>query len=258
MAESTCALCRQPKELKRSHILPDTLFRSIKRQSSGKVVSFDDSENKPVEYSIESWWQYLLCWDCERSISDYEKYGLETLRRMAKTTAHVHSSGITLKGVNYGKLKLFVTSLLWRAAVSDLNVFSKVVLPESLAEEARISLHYGKPLNPLKLGCKIVRLFDPTPESKGGFSEKDINQLIISPIPRIRGRYVSFVFVIEGYLMEFFVPSIPHNESWQHGVLKNAKVLYVPNKSIFEIGELVNIMVSGYRKAHLGKVTFRS
>jgi len=258
MAERTCALCCQSKELKRSHILPDALFRSIKRKSSGKLISFDDSENKPVGYSIESWWQYLLCCDCESIVSDYEKYGLETLRRMPKTPAHVQNSGITLKSVNYGKVKLFVTSLLWRAAVSDLNAFAKVILPESLAEEARISLRYGKPLNPLKLGCKIVRLFDPTPESKGGFSEKDINQLIISPIPRMRSRYVSFIFVIEGYLLEFFVPSMPHNESSQHGVLKKAKVLYVPNKSIFEIDELVNVMVSGYRKAHLRKVTFRS
>lgn len=254
---STCKLCREPEELMRSHILPDALFRSIKRQNSGKLISFDDSKDTSVKYSSESWWEYLFCFDCEGIISDYEKYGLETLRGIPKNMVHSNSRGITIQNVDYVKFKLFATSLLWRAAVSDLDAFAKVVLPDSLAEEARSSLISAKPLSPFKLGCKIVRLFDQTSESEGGFSEAEMKQLIISPIPRIRSRYVSFIFVIEGYLLEFFVPSIPLNESGRQGVLKNSKVLYIPNKNIFEIQELMNIMVTGYRKADLGMVAFR-
>jgi hypothetical protein len=255
--KSTCQLCRELKELKRSHILPDALFRSIKRQNSGKLISFDDSKDTSVKYSSESWWEYLLCSDCEGIISGYEKFGLEMLRRMPQNMVQSRSRGLTIQNVDYPKFKLFATSLIWRAAVSDHDAFTKVVLPDSLAEEARSSLIFGKPLNSFKLGCKIARLFDETLESEGGFSNTDIKQLIISPIPRIRTRYVSFIFVIEGYLLEFFVPAIPFNESTRKGFLKNAKVLYIPNKNIFEIEELVNIMVSGYRKADLGMVTFR-
>ena len=255
--KSTCRLCREVKELRRSHILPDALFRSIKRQNSGKLISFDDSKYTSVKYSSESWWEYLLCSDCEGIISGYEKYGLEVLRGIPKNMGQSQSSGLTMRNVNYPKFKLFATSLLWRAAVSDHDAFTKVVLPYSLTEEARSSLIFGRPLGAFKLGCKIARLFDQTLESEGGFSNTDIKQLIISPISRIRSRYVSFIFVIEGYLLEFFAPSIPLNESTRQGFLKNAKVLYVPNKNIFEIEELVNIMVSGYRKADLGMITFR-
>jgi len=257
MDKITCALCCKSGELQRSHILPDALFRSIKREHSGKLVRFDDLKNTPVEHSIESWWQYLLCGGCEAIISGYEKYGLEILRRTPKGAVYGGGGGITLTTINYATLKLFVTSLLWRGAISDLDVFAKVVLPVQLAEEARRSLFSGKPLSALKLGCKIVRLFDPTPESHGGFTDRDLKQLIISPIPRIRSRYVSYIFVIEGYLLEFFVPFIPHSESDQQGILKKSVVLYIPDKSIFEIEELVEIMVSGYRKAELGMVTFR-
>ncbi len=255
--KSTCRLCRELKELKRSHILPDALFRSIKRQNSGKLISFDDSKYTSVKYSSDSWWEYLLCSDCEGIISGYEKYGLEMLRRIPKNMVHSPGRGLTIRNVDYPKFKLFATSLLWRAAVSDHDAFAKVVLPDLLAEEARSSLISSRPLSPFKLGCTIVRLIDQTSESKGGFSETAIKQLTISPIPRIRSRYVSFIFVIEGYLLEFFAPSIPLNESARQGFLKNAKVLYIPNKNIFEIEELVNIMVSGYRKADLGMVTFR-
>ena len=255
--KSSCRLCRKIKDLRRSHILPDALFRSIKRQNSGKVISFDDSKDTLVKYSSESWWEDLFCFDCEGIISAYEKYGLERLRGRPKNMVHSHNRGLTIGNVDYAKFKLFVTSLLWRAAVSNLDAFAKVVLPRSIAEEARTSLISSRPLSPFKLGCTIVRLIDQTSESKGGFSETAIKQLIIPPIPRIRSRYVSFIFVFEGYLLEFFAPSIPLNESARQGFLKNTKVLYIPNKNIFEIEELMNIIVSGYRKADLGMVTFR-
>jgi hypothetical protein len=259
MDKQACRLCRKSGELQRSHILPDALFRRIKRENSGKLVRFDDSKNSFVDHSIESWWQYLLCSSCESIIAGYEKYGLETLRRATSAPlGYGAGRGVTLKGTDYATLKLFGTSLLWRAAVSDLDVFAKVILPAPLLEAARNSLLSGQPLSAFKLGCKIVRLFDKTPKVEGGFSEADIKQLILSPIPRKRRRYVSFVFIIEGYLLEFFVPSIPLNESSRLGVLKNSKVLYVPNKNIFEVEELMKIMVAGYRKAALGMVALQN
>jgi hypothetical protein len=51
---------------------------------------------------------------------------METLRGMPKNTVDLHTQGITLKDKSYVKLKLFSTTLLWRAAVSSLKPFSKV------------------------------------------------------------------------------------------------------------------------------------
>jgi hypothetical protein len=135
---------------------------------------------------------------------------------------------------------------------------AQVIIPEVLLEEARNSIYSGDALNAMKFGCRIVRLFDPRPESEGGFSDNHIEQLIISPIPRRRARFISYIFVVEGYLLEFFVPSIPLSESSRLGVLKNTNALYIPKKNIFQVEELLTIMVAGYRKADLGMVTFGS
>ncbi len=62
--------------------------------------------------------------------------------------------------------------------------------------------------------------------------------------------------MVNGYLLEFFVPFIPHSDSGQQGILKKSTDLYIPEENIFKIEELVGIMVSGYRKAKLGMVTF--
>ncbi len=258
MPKGICALCHQSRELQCSHVIPNAFFRRIKQRNFGRLVAIDDSANTPVQYSIDSWSENLLCSECESHLSTYEKYAVEILRGTQKTAFHLHRDGLTFRGVSYEKLKLFFTSLIWRAAVSTIAPFAKVTLPDPLKEEARASLLSKNPLSPKKLGCRISQLFDPTPSSKGGFSDSNIKQLIISPIPRIHGRYVSFLFVMEGYLLEFFVPSIPLRESSQHGVLRNTKILYVPKKNIFEVKELVKFMVAGHRKADLGMVTFQS
>jgi len=257
MAEGICALCHQTRVLLRSHIIPNAFFRRIKQRNAGRLIAFDDSTNTPAQYSIDSWSEYLLCSQCESHLATYEKYVVEILRGNQKDVFHRHKDGITLKGVSYEKLKLFFTSLLWRAAVSTIIPFSKVILPNPLLEEARTSLLSKNPLSSKKLGCRISQLFDPTPSSKGGFSDQNIKQLIVSPIPRIESRYVSFLFVMEGYLLEFFVPSIPMSESSQHGVIRNTKILYVPKKNIFEVKELVKLMGAGHRKADLRMVTFQ-
>jgi hypothetical protein len=147
MDKQACRLCRKSGELQRSHILPDALFRRIKRENSGKLVRFDDSKNSFVDHSIESWWQYLLCSSCESIIAGYEKYGLETLRRATSAPlGYGAGRGVTLKGTDYATLKLFGTSLLWRSAVSDLDVFAKVILPAPLVETARNSLSGSVPI----------------------------------------------------------------------------------------------------------------
>jgi hypothetical protein len=132
MTEGICPLCQREKQLSRSHILPNASFRKIKRQNSGKLVSFDDSAYTPVGHTVESWWEYLLCHECEQILSVYENYSIGILRKMAR------DSHFTLKNFDYVKLKLFFTSLLWRAAVSNQDAFSKVIELQSKSVEIEI------------------------------------------------------------------------------------------------------------------------
>jgi hypothetical protein len=260
MSSTVCALCAESKTLRKSHIIPNAVFRKIKQgQNSGQLIQFDDSEHTPVHYSQDSWWEYLLCAGCERVIGKYEQYGLALLRGRDRSIIHRHLQAVTFRPHDYRCFKLFLTSILWRAAISKQPYFTKVILPDKYKEEARISLLKEKPLGPLRLGCKILRLTDKTSEADGGFSPESLEQLVVSPLPRLhKGRsYYTILFLIEGFLLEYFVPAIPHKSSKERGVHKNSPVLFVPLKSIFDIPELVKLMVSAYGKQDRGLITFK-
>ena len=251
-----CALCLQDDTLECSHILPNAIFRQVKKDNAGKLISLDDSQSEPVRYSVDSWSEYLLCSKCEDRLSPYEKGALEALRGKKRDGAYLDADGIKLRDINYRTLKLFFTCLVWRAHAASIAPFSKVVLPKSSAEAARISLLTGAPMNPSTLGVRLMMLFDPT--KVGGFSADSIKQLIVTPFPRLRKHFVSFVFVFEGYIAEFFVPQIPLSLLSKPGILKRSHIWHIPKKNIFEIPELLRLMVAGYGKSEKGLVTFKS
>lgn len=255
MCPSYCALCLESKALRNSHIIPNSVFRRIKQlQNSGQLIQLDDSPHTPIQQAQESWCEYLLCADCEHIIGSYEFYGLSLIRENDTKKIQKHADGITFRDHNYAHFKLFLTSILWRASVSKQIFFSKVILPEKCREAARISLLQAKPLNPTRLGCKVLRMIDHTSEAEGGFSEASLKQFVISPIPRLKNQpyHYSFLFLIEGFLLEYFVSSIPHKQSKDQGVHKNRPIWLVPNKSIFKIPELFQFMVTAYGKHDRG------
>jgi hypothetical protein len=101
----------------------------------------------------------------------------------------------------------------------------------------------------LRLGVKLSRLIDYTSAANGGFSAESLEQFIISPIPRLYdGAYYTFLFLIEGFLLEYFVRAIPFKRSQEKGVHKKSPTLFVPHRSIFDVPELVNFLMSAFKK----------
>jgi hypothetical protein len=107
---------------------------------------------------------------------------------------------------------------------------------------------------------QVIALSDDTSETEGGFSAESLKQLVISPIPRSnKGRpFYTFLFLFEGFLLEYFVPAIPHKQASERGVHRDSPILFVPLKSIFDVPELVRLMVSAYGKHDRGLVRFKS
>jgi len=101
-----------------------------------------------------------------------------------------------------------------------------------------------------------MTLVDPTKEA--GFTPETLKQIVASPFSRIGSRLVSFLFVFEGYLFEFYAPKIPSALLSKPGVLKRSAVWYIPKKNIFDVPELLKLMVSGHAKSKDGLVTFES
>lgn len=250
----TCHLCLNSSELRRSHIIPNALFKRIKQRDAGKGIRFDDSKESLVEHTSESWWEYLLCDGCEQRIGLLDKYAVETLYNAHKSGVS-RSDGVLITDLDYAGLKRFFTSLLWRAAISTLPEFDKVRLPDVYAEELRKSLVSDLALPPKQLACRIELLYDPTPPSEGGFNRDALGQLILSPQARIRSRRTSFLFLLDGYLVQIFAPEAPHRDWRRPGMLKDAPKLHVPAKSIFDIPELKQLLITGYGKYAEGRVS---
>jgi hypothetical protein len=81
-------------------------------------------------------------------------------------------------------------------------------------------------------------------------------QFIISPIPRLyeKRAYYTFLFLIEEFLLEYFVRAIPFKRSQEKGVHKKSPTLFVPHKSIFDVPELVNLLTSAFNKVRVDTV----
>lgn len=251
-----CALCQEQKFLEKSHIIPNAVFRAIKRKLQGKTISISDNHDEWIRYSGESWSEYLLCGACEDTISAYESYAFDVFRGQRNIKQCHHKDGMSFSNVEYARFKIFLLSILWRAAVSRQEAFAKVKLPPSWEAELRVSIMEGRPLGALKFGCKILRLNDQTKEN--GFSLESLKQLIVSPFPRNQGHTVSYIFVFEGLMLEFFCPAIPYRESKTRGIIRPIKPLFIPYKSILDVPELRHMMMIGYHKHAKGMVAFEN
>lgn len=247
-----CALCLQSNQLKKSHVVPNSVFRAIKKSNgTGSLISFDSSWSSLVARSQDSWSERLLCADCEQKIGRYEKYGVEALRKALQSNA---AGGMAIfKLHDYKCTKIFLTSILWRSAVAKGAPFSAVSLPDDLCEEARISVHKESPLRPPRLGCMISRMRDCS--GVDGFSDENLRQIVVSPFRRDRKTGCSFVFVMEGFFLEFFYPSVPFRIFQGAGAHRDVSSFLIPDRSVFEVREFVELLVAGYAKNIHGRVS---
>ncbi len=257
MPISNCRLCLHKKELQDSHVLPNALFKRLFRKNEGKAIHFNDDSDTLVRYSSESWSEYLFCKECEELLNEqYEQKSIALLRnslRSVKITKH--KTGISFENLDQNTLQLFMVSILWRAAISNHHAFDKVYLPGTLQEEIRASLLSNTKVRSSLIGIKVSRLYDRT----NGFTLLSLKDLIISPFFRDHGNRFSFCFLFDGFFIEMFVPGLRINKRHMIGVINpNSSVLYTPYLHIFDIPELLQIMVSGYGKHVEGKSKIRS
>lgn len=105
-----CDLCQEPKELKKSHIIPKFIAKWIKKTS--QTGKFRDLNYKRVQDSPKL---YLLCGNCEEKLSEYEKYFAE---QIFQPTVNYASTD-----VKYNiKLLSFIVSISWRILKVIINI----------------------------------------------------------------------------------------------------------------------------------------
>lgn len=153
---STCALCLESADLKRSHIIPEFLYRQLydEKHRFHVLSSLSDQRNGKEQKGLR---EQLLCEICEGRFSVWERYASLLLNGGIEITYRTEGNLIYLSGIDYQQFKLFQMSILWRAGISRLPFFKRVTLGP-YQEELRKLLLLGEAGSPYRYGCLMFGL----------------------------------------------------------------------------------------------------
>src|SRR5580700_1257902 len=151
--DSLCRLCKSPGVLRRSHILPEFLYRPLYDEKHRFFVVTAGIDGQ--RYAQRGFTEELLCDRCEQQLSRYEKYAAEVMSGRLKHHYRRRGSRITINDIDYARFKLFQQSILWRASVSSLEFFRLVALGPH-EERLRNMLLFEEPGTVDAFGCVVI------------------------------------------------------------------------------------------------------
>jgi hypothetical protein len=153
MANGVCKLTGQPGRFVRSHLIPLAL---TKPDMEGAPLIQFGSGKRPVR-RWSSWYDdHLVIRKGEDLLADLDNWAIKELRKHSliwsgwgstSTLPPQHASqspngwrGRLVSGIDFPRLRLFLLSLLWRAAATERGEFSEVGLPPQELAVLRTSL----------------------------------------------------------------------------------------------------------------------
>ncbi|MEZ8393695.1 hypothetical protein AB4252_06835 [Vibrio cyclitrophicus] len=203
----SCKLCGEDSALQKSHIIPKSYLRGLKKGCGQLVSVVCDETTAPKKINSDPK-EKLLCRNCEQFLSDnYEKYGtrLFTSSRGVKKARNY----VEFNGFKYTEYYLFLISILWRASVSSLDEFSSVQLQEqfesilaSSIKNKSIKLQTSLRLDHF-IRISVLRVVD----SKNGISD-DVLRSVLLHFGVEHGETAQdgmvYYFMISGFLICYF------------------------------------------------------
>lgn len=253
-----CKLCDSLDELQKSHIIPRSYFKSLKRKS-GQLIKVNCVLGTPLVKENSDLKEPLLCKNCERFLSDnYETYGTRLFKNphgVTKKENHVEFADF-----EYEKYYLYLLSILWRASVSSLDEYSEVCLPSELSDILKdcIKNKTVKINEKLRIDnffrVSVFRLIDST----GTLTDQIIKGSLTTIIrTKNSAGETEFYYAADGFLTKYTY-TVGKNEldartSKKIGQLDNSTVLKVIKREVTDFPELTLLF-----KASIAKVKSHS
>ena len=168
---STCALCRESGVvLKKSHIYPKFTYRRMK-QDENRMFFYSTSRPGPEpQYAQDGIKEELLCESCEQHFSLWEGYFAHTVnqRQLLDLPIPTPPARVAIvPGFDYQKTKLFLMSILWRAAVASTGAFKELNLGTAHEARLREMLLAADPGEPDEYGAILMITFLVDPSTGG-------------------------------------------------------------------------------------------
>ncbi|RCS69171.1 hypothetical protein [Vibrio casei] len=200
MKMERCCLCNKEAILQQSHIVPSSVFKSVKA-GEPQLYVFEENTN-PVYRNVDPK-EKLLCRDCEQFLSvNYEQYGTaltKNPKNVVKCKEHIE-----FRKFDYKKWYLYHLSILWRASISSLKVFSNIKLGEFdqiLQQCIRANcLHL---CGSLSLDDFITITMFRVIDKSSRIDDHAIKNIMLNPVRHGDNDDVLFFFMANGFLVQF-------------------------------------------------------
>ncbi|WP_378183838.1 hypothetical protein [Aquimarina sp. SS2-1] len=132
-----CRLCLKNKKLIKAHIIPDFIYNGMKDEKNvfHSIKGISD-EIKPIPLQTGEFDKVILCEDCDNIIlgGKYERYAKSlvfseklNLQTYPTYKAENGKDFSILNDINYGKMRLFLLSVLWRASITNRSFLKKLI-----------------------------------------------------------------------------------------------------------------------------------
>ena len=166
MEVGACALCRETRELVKSHIIPQAFHKPM--LENGESTFFSMSTNPVVKNKrrAKQLKERMLCVACERLIKKYEDHAIPVVKKLWEVKFPPNTANQLVENVDYGLFRLFELSILWRASVARQAIFRAVDLGPH-EERIRQMLLAAAPGEPTLYPCSPVLVYFNEPSYAG-------------------------------------------------------------------------------------------
>jgi len=156
-----CKFCNQDRPLVKAHVVPEAFYRELKTGDMPLFLISSDAGKRPVRSQIGPYDTGILCRKCEDQFQDWDDYAATFLIKSRDTAFERVPVGefdvFVASKFDYSKLKLFLVSVVWRAAVSTNPLFDKVRLGPRV-DRAKELLNARTPGDPSEFAFVLSRL----------------------------------------------------------------------------------------------------
>lgn len=104
--EAVCALCHEPGELRRSHIIPEFFYKPVYDETHRFLQSSTDPADRVLTRQ-KGLREYLLCQRCETKLSGWETYASKVIK-----------GGLELQGLDGPRCRLCLQAVRNVASVA--------------------------------------------------------------------------------------------------------------------------------------------
>ncbi|MCG8590318.1 MAG: hypothetical protein MJE66_13590 [Proteobacteria bacterium] len=185
-----CRLCQKDCTLRNSHIIPEFLYRPLYDEKHRALLVEPDSLDRPfVQKGLR---EKLLCDACEGHLGRWESYfaGRWFDPNILPDEVPLPNQVMTVSGLDYAKMKLFLLSVLWRASVSRRSEFRNASLgPHEVKIREMLLADHPGPADAYRVLAAVVVQRE---------SRRVVYEMILPPVQKRVQDRVSYELVFGG------------------------------------------------------------